>query len=91
MRRLPLLLLLILTPLPTFAADATVTLAVENMTCATCPIAVRAAIRAVSGVRDVKVDFQKKIALVSFDDGLATVEKLAEASRNAGFPATRKE
>jgi periplasmic mercuric ion binding protein len=91
MRWLPLLLLLILTPLPAFAADATVTLAVENMTCATCPITVRAVIRAVSGVWDVQVDFRKKVAVVSFDASLAKVEMLTQASRNDGFPATRKE
>jgi copper chaperone CopZ len=33
------------------AADATVTLTVENMTCATCPITVRMAIKAVPGER----------------------------------------
>ena len=91
MRTLPLLLAMILVPVPVFAAEATVTLAVENMTCATCPITVRAAIRAVSGVRDVQVDFRRKVAVVSFDDALATVDTLTQASRNAGFPATRKE
>lgn len=93
MRKLLFLLLLLLlpTPTPASATDATVTLAVENMTCAVCPMTVKAAIGAVSGVRDVKVDFENKVAVVLFDDALATVDALADASRNAGFPVTRKQ
>ena len=73
------------------AGERTVMLAVENMTCAACPIAVRTAIKRVPGVRDVKVDFDKMTAAVVFDDTQATVETLAEASRLAGFPASLKE
>ena len=73
------------------AAERSVTLAVQNMTCATCPIAVRIAIRGVAGVKDVSVDFAKRTALITFDDAVATIEQLADASRLAGFPARRKE
>ncbi len=73
------------------AAERSVILSLENMTCATCPIAVRTAIRRVAGVKDVTVDFDRKIAVVFFDDTRTTVDKLAEASRLAGFPAAPKE
>lgn len=76
---------------PAWAAERTATLHVENMSCAACPIAVRTAIQGVVGVRNVNVDFAKKTAVVIFDDAKATIELLAEASRRAGFPATRKE
>lgn len=91
MRRIAIMLAITLAPTAVMAAEMTVTLAVEDMTCATCPIAVRTAIKGVDGVRDVKVDFARKIAIVVFDDARTSVDKLAEASRNAGFPATRKE
>ena len=91
MRRIAIMLAITLAPTAVMAAEMTVTLAVEDMTCATCPIAVRTAIKRVDGVRDVKVDFARKIAIVVFDDARTSVDKLAEASRNAGFPATRKE
>ena len=91
MRRIAIMLAITLAPTAVMAAEMTVTLAVEDMTCATCPIAVRTAIKSVDGVRDVKVDFARKIAIVVFDDARTSVGKLAEASRNAGFPATRKE
>jgi len=73
------------------AAERTVTLAVEKMTCALCPITVRTAIEQVVGVRDVEVDFESKTAVVVFDDAEASVEDIAEASRLAGYPATPKE
>jgi len=74
-----------------WAGERTVTLSVENMVCALCPAAVKTAIKRVTGVKDVNVDFDKRTAVIIFDDTQATVEKLAEASRLAGFPATRKE
>lgn len=73
------------------AAEATVTLTVENMTCAACPVAVRAAIGSVPGVKTVTVDFPRKLAVVVFDDAVASVDKLTAASRDAGFPAQRQE
>jgi periplasmic mercuric ion binding protein len=73
------------------AAERTVTLAVENMTCALCPITVRTAIEGVIGVKDVQVDFATKTAVVVFDDAEATVQDIAEASRQAGYPATVEE
>ena len=51
----------------------------------------REAISKVSGVKSVLVDRRKKIAVVMFDDAIATVDKLAAASRESGFPAVRKE
>lgn len=75
---------------PASATEARVTLAVTNMTCATCPIAVRTAIRRVAGVKAVEVDFDHKTALVVYDDALVNPDTLAAASRDAGFPATRK-
>ncbi len=61
--------------------------AIEKMTCATCPITVRKAMEKVDGVEEVKVDFEAKIATVTFDPSLATPEAIAAASTNAGYPA----
>ncbi|HNP63595.1 MAG TPA: cation transporter [Woeseiaceae bacterium] len=73
---------------PVLADETTATFAVEKMTCATCPLTVRIAMKRVDGVRDVKVDFDSKTATVIFDDSRTSVEKIAEASTNVGFPAT---
>lgn len=91
MRSLAILLALLVLPKAAQAADVTETLMIKNMFCATCPITVREAIAKVPGVKTVAVDFRKKLAVVTFDDTQATVDKLVAASRDAGFPAERKE
>jgi mercuric ion binding protein len=50
------MLAMMFAPTAVMAAEMTVTLAVENMTCATCPITVRTAIKGVLGVKYVKDD-----------------------------------
>ena len=70
------------------AAERTVTLAVENMTCATCPYIVRKAISAVPGVSKVVVSYEKKTAIVTFDDAQTSLGAVTAASTNAGYPAT---
>jgi periplasmic mercuric ion binding protein len=90
LRRL-IILPLLLSASVAAAAERTVTLAVENMTCALCPITVRTAIEHVAGVRDVRVDFESKTAVVMFDDAETSVKDIAEASRLAGYPAAPKE
>jgi mercuric ion binding protein len=91
MLRFLILLPLLLSASIAAAAERTVTLTVENMTCALCPITVRTAIEHVTGVEDVQVDLETKTAVVVFDDAKATVENITEASRLAGYPAAPKE
>ena len=97
MRKTLLLSLLVLAPLaasalqPAAAAEApapkTVTLAVENMYCAVCPITVRKALEKVPGVTQVKVDYKTKSATVMFDPAKAKVEDLTWATTEAGYPS----
>lgn len=76
---------------PLWAAPQTVTLAVPGMTCAACPITVKAALTKVKGVTKVDVDLDRKEAVVSFDDTKTSVETLIKATRDAGYPSTVKE
>ncbi len=68
-------------------ATETTVLAVENMTCELCPLTVKTAIARVPGVISVVVDFDAKTATVTFDPTTATVEAIAAASTNVGYPA----
>lgn len=68
----------------------TVTLDVAGMTCSSCPITVKKALTKVDGVQLVKTSLEKKEAVVTFDDSKTSVEKLSQATANAGFPATLK-
>ena len=69
------------------AATRTVTLAVENMTCAACPITVRKALEKVPGVTRAKVDLDAKTAMVTFDPAKTRVEDLTWATTEAGYPS----
>lgn len=70
-----------------FAAERTVTFAVDNMTCASCPYIVKTSMAAVPGVANVTVSFKAKTATVTFDDAKTTSDAIATASMNAGYPA----
>lgn len=76
--------------IPAEAADRTLTLAVKNMSCVTCPITVKAALKRVPGVRSADVDFKTELAVVSFDDTKTNAKALAKASTDVGFPASVK-
>ena len=64
--------------------------AVENMTCATCPITVRQAMQGVAGVHDVVIDYKAKTATARYNPSrttIAAIAAIAAASTNAGYPA----
>lgn len=71
----------------TTAESQSATFAIENMTCALCPVTVREAMKSVSGVQSVSVDFENKTATVLFDPAVTDRAAIAAASTNAGYPA----
>ena len=75
---------------PAWAASKSVSLAVSNMTCATCPITVKKALTKVDGVSKAAVDFDKKEAVVTFDDTKTNVAALMKATTDAGYQSTLK-
>ena len=76
---------------PAWAAVKTVTLAVPGMTCAACPITVKKALTKVDGVTKAEVDFDKRQAVVTYDDAKTSVETLTQATTDAGYPSTIKQ
>ena len=75
---------------PAMAATQTVTLSVPGMTCSTCPITVKKAISKVEGVSKTEVIFDKREAVVTFDDAKTSVPKLTKATEDAGYPSSLK-
>ena len=73
-----------------FAADKTVTLAVNNMDCAACPSIVKGSLEAVPGVAKVAVSFKDKTATIVYDDAKADVNQLTSATTKAGYPSAPK-
>jgi mercuric ion binding protein len=76
---------------PAAAATQTVTLSVPGMTCAACPITVKAALSRVEGVSKTDVKFEQRLAIVTFDNAKTSVQKLTQATTNAGYPSSLKE
>jgi mercuric ion binding protein len=73
-----------------FAAEKTVTLAVEHMTCAACPHIVKGSLAAVPGVSAVVVSFEDKTATVTYDDARTAIPTLIRATTDAGYPSAPK-
>jgi mercuric ion binding protein len=75
---------------PAFAATKTVALTVSNMTCVACPITVKKALNKVEGVQAVEVSYEKKEAVVTYDDAKTNVKALTKATEGAGYPSEVK-
>jgi periplasmic mercuric ion binding protein len=75
---------------PVFAAERTITLAVQNMDCADCPYVVKKSLEAVPGVAKVAVSYKHKTATVTYDDSRADLRALTAATTNAGYPSAPK-
>ena len=69
------------------AAERTVTLAVDGMTCASCPYIVRSVLEEVPGVARAEVSYAERMAVVTFDDARTTVAVLTQATAGVGFPS----
>lgn len=74
----------------TAAAPQNVTLAVQHMTCPVCPITVKKALNAVDGVSKTEVNYERKEAVIHFDDAKTNVEALIKATTEAGYPSSVK-
>ena len=72
---------------PVWAATKTVTLNVSGMTCPACPITVKKALNKVQGVSQVEIIYEKKQAVVTFDDTKTNTKALVKATTDAGYPS----
>jgi mercuric ion binding protein len=69
------------------AAPTTVVLDVANMTCPACGLTIKAALRHEPGVSSTEVDGKAGTVTVNFDAELTTVDRVAVAITESGFPA----
>src|SRR3546814_2562516 len=88
MRKLLIAALFALPLVALAAPPKTVTLDMQNMTCGLCPITVKKSLEKVSGVSDVRVNFDQNVAIVTYDPDKVQPVALTEATANAGFPST---
>jgi periplasmic mercuric ion binding protein len=76
---------------PLWAATQIVALSVPGMTCAACPITLKKTLSKVEGVSKTEVFFDKREAVVTFNDAKTSIQKLIKTTANAGYPAAVKE
>jgi mercuric ion binding protein len=86
---LTLTLLLGAAPLA-LAKPQTVKLNVPTMDCATCPITIKASLAKVPGVSKVQVSYEKREAVIVYDDAQASVADLKKATEDVGYPSMLK-
>ena len=91
MNKLLAVIALTIISIPVWAASQTVTLSVPTMDCPVCPITVKKALSNVNGVSDATVNFDKRQAIVTFDDKKTNVDVLTDATKNAGYPSVLAE
>jgi mercuric ion binding protein len=72
------------------AKQQTLSLNVPTMDCATCPITIKASLLKVPGVSKVKVSYERREAVIVFDDSKASVADLKKATEDAGYPSMLK-
>ena len=70
------------------AAPQTVRLSVPTMDCPVCPITIKKALLQVAGVSRAQVNYERKEALVTFDNERTRVDALMRATAGAGYPST---
>jgi mercuric ion binding protein len=75
-------------PVQTQNSSQSITLDIQNMTCAMCKFTIKKALQGVEGVKKVNVDSDTNTATVIFDPQTTNGESLIKATTNAGYPAT---
>lgn len=73
------------------AAEKTVVLSIPNMNCITCPITIEKSLEKVIGVKSVSASLENKEAVVIYDDEIAKLENLLNATSNVGYPSKIKQ
>lgn len=68
-------------------AESRITVHVDGMHCATCPITVRVAVGRLGGVRDVAVSLEQARAIVTYDPARVSPAQIVEAIVRAGYHA----
>jgi mercuric ion binding protein len=90
MKPFPLIAALLFAPGLALATPQTVSLNIPTMDCATCPITIKASLVKVPGVSKVKVNYQRREAVIVYDDAKASLADLKKATEDAGYPSMLK-
>lgn len=64
---------------------------VEGMTCATCTVTTKAAIKKLKGIKDVQVSLDEKSAVIKYDNALTSSDEIKKKIDSVGYKATSKQ
>jgi len=64
---------------------------VQGMTCSTCPLTVKAAVKKLKGIAEVKASLQDKSTVVDFDSQKINAAEIKNAIDSVGYKAIPKE
>ena len=70
-----------------FAAEQTVKLDIQGMSCPSCPYQVESALKGVDGVISAEASLWQGSAVVMYDDAKTDIAALTKATENVGFPS----
>lgn len=91
MKARSLLAAMLMVPALAFAKTSTVSLNIPTMDCSTCPITIKTALQKVPGVSKVKVSYERREAIIVYDDAQATLADLKKATEDVGYPSMLKQ
>ena len=64
---------------------------VQGMTCATCSLTLKSAVKKLKGIANVNVSVEQKKAVVAFDSKETSVEEIKKVIDDVGYKATAQE
>jgi copper chaperone CopZ len=64
---------------------------VEGMTCATCTVTTKAAVKKLNGIKDIQVSLDEKSAVIKYDDALTSSDEIKKKIDSVGYKATAKQ
>ena len=64
---------------------------IQGMTCATCGITLKSAVKKLKGIAEVKASVEKKNAIVQYDKSLTNTDAIKKAIDDVGYKATIQE
>lgn len=64
---------------------------VQGMTCATCPLTVKATVKKLKGIREVKASLEEKNTVVDFDSQKINATEIKKAIDGTGYKAVPQE
>ena len=71
-----------------YAENKTACFNVEGMTCTTCSLTIKIAVKKIDGIAKVDASFGSKNAVVSFDSGKTNTKEIKKKIDSTGYKAT---